>query len=295
MSENISKEWNILVVGKTGHGKSSLCGTLTRRTEVFKVSSSTVSETTNHTKLTVQEEGITLTVVDTIGLGDTESSLQKVLYRIADACWAVKDGFHQIFFVTSGRMTEEEIMCFNLLRTVIFDNKVCDYTTIVRTKFEGFMDVEECCLDAAKMRTNEQMDIIGKVKDHKTKDDILKAQIEDMHQDIKQSNETIELLRIKEADNVKELSTIRAENHQRSTEIQQLQAQVMQSIDAQIKAQERHGQELRELVVQKERREEEISRLLEDQRKHIKEIQLQAQQGPRGGSFSITIPFCQTQ
>eukprot|EP01133_Synstelium_polycarpum_P012157 gene12157-14226_t len=103
-------------------------------------------------------DNLRLTIVDTIGIGDTELSEQEVLYRIADACWAVKDGFHQIFFVTSGRMTEEELMCFDLLRTVIFDNNVCDYITIIRTKFQNFMDVNECQMDISLMKMNKTID-----------------------------------------------------------------------------------------------------------------------------------------
>eukprot|EP01133_Synstelium_polycarpum_P012149 gene12149-14216_t len=212
MDRKLLNERNVLVVGKTGNGKSALCGTMTRTTDVFKVSEYAVSETQYCTKHTIVEEGVTLTVVDTIGLGDTGLKEQEVLYRIADACWAVKDGFHQIFFVTCGRMTEEEIMCFDLLRSVIFDNKVCDYITIIRTKFDDFMDVDECNKDVSLMRQNPKMDFISKVKDHKPKDEILKAQIEEMDQQVKVAKDTINSLQAQHEAIMREFKELQGQN-----------------------------------------------------------------------------------
>eukprot|EP01133_Synstelium_polycarpum_P012150 gene12150-14217_t len=239
---------------------------MTRTDDVFKVSEYAVSETLDYTKHTMVEDGLALTVVDTVGLGDTELSEQKVLYRLADACWAVKEGFHQIFFVTSGRMTEEEIMCFDLLRTVIFDQGVCGYITIIRTKVEGYMDVKKCNKDVDLMRNSTKMYMIDKVKDHKPKDEIMKVQLEEMDKKVKLANDTLGSLKEQYDANKKEFNEIKGQNQQRGEEILQLQNQILQKMEDQRKMEEEHRIMREKFKAEKERGEKVIAEQLEETR-----------------------------
>jgi len=63
----------------------------------------------------------------------------------------VKEGVSQVLFVTSGRFTKEEIEAYNLLRTVIFDEEIIRYTTVVRTRFSKFRKPEETAEDKRKL------------------------------------------------------------------------------------------------------------------------------------------------
>lgn len=45
--------------------------------------------------------------------------MQQVLNKLADASHVLREGLSQVLFVTSGRFTEEELIAFDLLRTVI--------------------------------------------------------------------------------------------------------------------------------------------------------------------------------
>jgi hypothetical protein len=76
---------------------------------------------------------------------------QQVLYKIAEAAYKVRDGLNQVLFVTRGRFTKEEIFTYNLLREIIFDSDIVNYTTIVRTNFSNFRNSGKCETDRTKM------------------------------------------------------------------------------------------------------------------------------------------------
>eukprot|EP01132_Coremiostelium_polycephalum_P002842 gene2842-3532_t len=140
---NNNKERIILVIGRTGGGKSSICNVLTKSND-FEESGYSVSQTKYYQSKTVEVDDLKLTVVDTIGIGDTDLDYKDVLYRIADACYTLRGGLHQVLFVTSNRFTNEEIYAYDLLRSVIFNNDICKFTTIVRSNSIFFNDVVQC-------------------------------------------------------------------------------------------------------------------------------------------------------
>src|SRR5438128_11748451 len=72
---------------------------------------------------------------------------REVLNIIAKAVYLVRDGLNQVFFVTSGRFDQYEIATYNLLRTIIFDQDITKYTTIIRTNFADFRSKERCRKD----------------------------------------------------------------------------------------------------------------------------------------------------
>lgn len=150
---------NILLIGRTGNGKSTLANTLVNKNgefqEVFKESAGSTSETKKIQKeefeVEINGEKIKYQVIDTIGIGDTQLNPREVLNRVAEACHEVSRGLNQIFFVIRGRFTEEELETYNLLRSIIFDEEITNFTTIVRTGFADFEKEEFCMADRKKL------------------------------------------------------------------------------------------------------------------------------------------------
>ncbi|PKC65030.1 hypothetical protein RhiirA1_536646 [Rhizophagus irregularis] len=133
----------ILLIGCTGSGKSTLANVLTS-TNKFKESNYSISQTKTIQRCQFVEKEIIYEVIDTIGLNDTKLSREDILYKLAELARELKDGLHQILLVNNGRFTEEEIQVYKILETVLFDENVKNYTTIIRTNFEKFENEEEC-------------------------------------------------------------------------------------------------------------------------------------------------------
>jgi energy-coupling factor transporter ATP-binding protein EcfA2 len=132
----------ILLIGRTGNGKSTLANVLVK-TNKFTESEFAVSQTRKIQIEEFEEDGIKYQVIDTVGIGDTNMSLDKVLRKLALMGYSVKDGVNQILFVTDGRLSEEAKSTYDLLEKVVFDENVAKYTTVIRTKFAGFRSEEK--------------------------------------------------------------------------------------------------------------------------------------------------------
>ena len=145
----------ILLIGLTGSGKSAL-GNVISKDEKFNESGLSVSETKDVQIENFEIDGVNYQIIDTVGIGDTKLSTQQVLNKLADASHSIKEGLNQILFATDGRFKEEEIMAYDLLRSVIFDTNVANYTTIVRTKFPEFESPEKCEEDRQAMLNENQ-------------------------------------------------------------------------------------------------------------------------------------------
>ncbi|CAI2194882.1 14188_t:CDS:1 [Funneliformis geosporum] len=163
---------NILLIGRTGNGKSTLANVISG-TKKFRERADSVSET-RRIEVAEFEENITrdgsekirYRVIDTVGIGDTRLTPRAVLGTIQEAKEYLEQGLSQILFITNGRFTEEERIAYKLLRTVIFDNEVSRYTTIIRTNFPGFENEEDCRRDtqALKNENRELLDIVNSAK-----------------------------------------------------------------------------------------------------------------------------------
>jgi len=159
----------ILLIGRTGNGKSTLANVLLARKdesgnfkEIFGESAGSVSETKKVQIEEFEEEGIKYRIIDTVGIGDTKMTLDQVLRKLALMGYAVKDGLSQILFITDGRMANEAKSTYDLLEKVVFDDNIADYTTIIRTNFAEFWNEKNCKEEEKKMikRSGEFKDLI---------------------------------------------------------------------------------------------------------------------------------------
>src|SRR4051794_7344605 len=133
----------ILLIGRSGRGKSTLANVVTS-TNDFKESTGSVSETRKIQLGEFAENDLNYQIIDTPGIGDTKLKENEVLDIIAEAVYRAKDGVGQVFFVTNGRFDQYEMATYDLLRTIIFDKDIAKHTTIVRTRFPEFRDKGKC-------------------------------------------------------------------------------------------------------------------------------------------------------
>jgi predicted GTPase len=145
----------ILLIGRTGSGKSALANVISNDKK-FNESGLSISETRDIQIENFEIDGVSYQIIDTVGIGDTKLTTQQVLNKLADASYSIKEGLNQILFATDGRFKEEEIMAYDLLRSVIFDTNVANFTTIVRTKFPEFENPEKCEEDRKAMLEENQ-------------------------------------------------------------------------------------------------------------------------------------------
>lgn len=148
------KAKTIFLIGSTGKGKSTLANTLVNEIneeglfrnfrEIFKESQSSVSGTREIQSKEFIGGGINYAIIDTVGLGDTKLKREEVLDKLAEAVYLAREGIAHIFFVIGVKFDEKEMANYNLLKSIIFDKDVVNYTTIIRTRFKYFEDGEKC-------------------------------------------------------------------------------------------------------------------------------------------------------
>jgi hypothetical protein len=152
----MTKIKNILLIGRTGSGKSTLGNILSNSNEFVETNVGT-SETKKvkflSFELEIGQEKVKYRVIDTVGIGDDQLNIEEVLYRLGESQFLIEeDGLNQIFFMVNGRIGREGIEAFKLLNSVIFDYEAVKYTTMIRTNFSEFEDEDACERDSRKLR-----------------------------------------------------------------------------------------------------------------------------------------------
>src|SRR5436305_10078014 len=133
----------ILLIGRSGRGKSTLANVITGMENKFKESGSSASETKKIQFEEFKDKDTNYLIIDTPGIGDTKMSDNEVLDIIAEAVYLARDGLSQVLFVVDGRFDQYEMATYNILRTIIFDENVTKQTTVARTNFADFRSKEK--------------------------------------------------------------------------------------------------------------------------------------------------------
>ncbi|KAK7100161.1 GTPase IMAP family member 4-like isoform X2 [Littorina saxatilis] len=129
-------ELRVVLLGKTGAGKSSLGNTLLGR-DAFLVECSFSSVTFRCQWAPTLRDGVNLQVTDTPGVSDTDRKEDEVLKEVGKSVAVASPGPHIVLFVLRcGRFTEEEYQAYVTLKR-LFGEEIKKFMIIVFTEADG--------------------------------------------------------------------------------------------------------------------------------------------------------------
>jgi len=286
-----AKNINVLIIGVTGHGKSTL-GNFMLQQQVFESGGGMIAVTSEAKKETRTIQGVDLTIIDTVGFSDDLGPLENHLEQICHALDVCDGGIDAVIFAI--KSTERFTTSISTVLTEMYQiSDLWDHCFVAFTNAKGLgnTDAEQVsqiqmnlanprCPGSLKTLLNkvQQRYIVVESKDdmghnyHTTK----MSQILQMINNIKQctpgpyTNRSFQLAftKYKEAKEKERIKEKQKEEQQRLLEQQKRQIEEQQR---QLAEQQRRQQ------LENEKRQQEIQKQLEEERRRTAELQRQQQ------------------